>query len=105
MTIDKIVEDYLPTEKETDELAEFFGIFADKTRLKILTLLSLGDLCVSDICYVLYLNQSTVSHQLRNLKDKRLVNCYKNGKRTVYYISNSKIDELLFQAVLATEIK
>lgn len=104
MTIEKIIDSYLPAESATDELAGFFSLFADKTRIKILSVLTIADLCVNDISYVLGLTQSTVSHQLRTLKERKIVNCFKMGKRTVYYISNSKIEPFLLQAVLATEI-
>lgn len=103
MNLQSIMDSYLPAEPATDDLADFFEIFADRTRMRILSLLSIGELCVNDITFVLGMNQSTVSHQLRNLRDKKIVNCFKNGKRTIYYISNNKIEDLLLQAVLATE--
>lgn len=104
MTLENIMDSYLPAEKATDELADFFALFADRTRMRILSLLSIGDLCVNDIAFVLCLNQSTVSHQLRNLKDSKIVNCFKSGKRTYYFISNKRVEDLLMQAVLATEV-
>lgn len=103
MTTEKILDEYMPPAAVTDELADFFGLFADRTRMRILSLLTISELCVNDISFVLDLNQSTVSHQLRNLKDSNIIDCYKNGKKTVYFVSNKKIENLFMQAVLATE--
>lgn len=103
MTLEDILANYLPLEAASDELSDFFALFADRTRMRILSLLSVGELCVNDISFVLGLNQSTVSHQLRNLKDKNLVGSRKDGKRTFYYISNGKLEDFFMQAVLATE--
>ena len=94
---------YLPPQETVDELADFFGAFSDRTRMRILTLLSVGDYCVNDVAYLVGLNQSAVSHQLRNLKERNLVDCKKEGKKTIYYLKNSKINDLLLQAVLASE--
>lgn len=103
MKFEKIVENYLSVSNAADELADFMAVFSDRTRLKILCVLSMDDLCVNDISFILKTNQSTVSHQLRILKDCYLVNCYKMGKKTFYYIRNKKIENLLYHAVLASE--
>mgnify|MGYP003931680107 FL=1 len=66
------------------DLAEVFGVLADSTRLKIITLLIGGESCVCEIADKLGLKQSTVSHQLRLLRAMRLVKYRKTG-RTVYY--------------------
>ena len=94
---------YLPPKEAVDGLADFFGTFADRTRMLILTLLSVGNFCVNDVAYLLDLNQSTVSHQLRKLKQRGLIDCTKEGKKTVYYLKNTKIGDLFLQAVLASE--
>lgn len=103
MKIEKILENYIAVEKETDNLADFFSAFSDKTRLKIICLLSMDDMCVNDISFVTGLNQSAVSHQLRTLKDGGAINCYKDGKKTYYYLKNKHIENLLYQAVVASE--
>lgn len=103
MDLDYIMDEFIPTEAATYELANFFGLFADHTRLKIITLLSLAPLCVNDICYVLGMNQSTISHQLRNLKDTDIIDCNRRGKKTVYRLSNPLAEKFLSQAVLASE--
>ena len=97
------IENYLPPAESVNELADFFAAFADRTRMKILTLLSIGDYCVNDLSYLLRINQSTVSHQLRKLKQRGLIDCAKAGKKTVYFLKNPKINDLFLQAVLASE--
>ena len=62
------------------ELTEFFKIFGNSTRLKIISLLSFEDLCVCDICETLNLNQTTVSNQLRILRANNIVKYEKEGK-------------------------
>ncbi len=74
-------------EKERYDLAEFFKVFGDVTRLRILEVLSGQELCVSDLADRLGMGQSAVSHQLRLLKQLRLVRFRKDGK-TVYYALN-----------------
>ena len=66
------------------DLAEVFGVLADSTRLKIIATLMQGEVCVCEIAERLSLRQSTVSHQLRLLRDLRLVSFRREG-RTVYY--------------------
>ena len=56
---------YMPEKNVLEDLANFFSIFADATRIKILSALSVSEMCVNDIASVLELNQTTVSHQLK----------------------------------------
>ena len=67
------VKERIPDETEFAELSEFFKIFGNPTRLKIISLLCLEDLCVCDICEALDLNQTTVSNQLRILRANNVV--------------------------------
>ena len=103
MEIDKIINEFLPDKQATDALADFFALFADRTRMRILSLLSISNLCVNDVAAVLDMRQSTVSHQLQILRSKNLVEGYRQGKKTIYCITNSYVEKLLTQAVLATE--
>ncbi len=103
MKMENIINNYLSVEKDMGNLADFFSAFSDKTRLRIVSLLTLDDLCVNDICFVLGVNQSTVSHQLRYLKDCGIANCYRCGKKTYYYLRNKNIEKLLYSAVVANE--
>ena len=73
-----------PNEDLLYELAEFFRVFGDSTRIRILYELLNSEKCVQDISQALNLSQSAVSHQLQTLRANRLVKYRKEG-RTVYY--------------------
>ena len=77
------------------ELSETFKIFGNPTRLKILTLLAVEDLCVCDISEVLSMSQSAISHQLRTLRSKNLVKFTKEGKQARYSLADDHVIELL----------
>lgn len=77
------------------ELSETFKIFGNSTRLKILTLLAVEDLCVCDISEVLNMSQSAVSHQLRTLRGKNLVKYTKEGKQARYSLADKHVIEIL----------
>ena len=74
----------MPDEEMLYDLAELFRIFADSTRIKILYVLFEAEMCVGDIGEVLRMTQSAISHQLRVLKQAKLVKFRREGK-TVYY--------------------
>ena len=71
---------HLLSEREYSDLSEFFKLFGNPTRLKIISLLSYEDLCVCDICESLNMNQTTVSNQLRILRSRNIVKYEKEGK-------------------------
>ncbi len=77
------------------ELSETFRLFGNPTRLKIMTVLSEEDLCVCDICEILDMSQSAVSHQLRTLREKNLVKYTKEGKQARYSLADRHVLELL----------
>ncbi|MCD6546323.1 MAG: helix-turn-helix transcriptional regulator [Thermotogae bacterium] len=86
----------LPNEDDLTELSEFFKIFGDKTRIKILwTLLKVKEMCVCDISELLEVSQSAVSHQLRILRQARLVKYRKEGKTVFYSLDDEHIEEIL----------
>ncbi len=87
----------MPDEEALCDLAEFFKIFADSTRIKILYVLLEGEMCVCDIWQTLGLTQSAVSHQLRILKQMRLVKYRKEGKTVYYSLSDRHIQSILSQ--------
>lgn len=78
------VRQTMPPEEELFNLAEFFKVFGDTTRIRILYALSQAEMCVCDIAHLLGLSQSAISHQLRVLKQAKLVRFRKEG-RVVYY--------------------
>lgn len=79
------------------ELADFFKIFGDSTRIKILFALGVSELCVSDIAHLLEMNHSAVSHQLRTLSRSRLVRSRKSGKNVFYSLRDRHIRNVLMQ--------
>ncbi len=86
------VKERIPNENEFTELSEFFKIFGNPTRLKIISLLSIEDLCVCDICESLDLNQTTVSNQLRILRANNIVKYQKEGKMARYSLTDLHIE-------------
>lgn len=80
-------------------LAEMFKVFADETRLRIICSLLNEELCVCDLCELLNLNQSTVSHQLQTLRTSKLVKYRKEGKQVYYTLEDEHIDAILRMAI------
>ena len=76
-------------------LAETFSLLGDPTRTRILHALSVDELCVSDLAALLSLSPSAVSHQLRLLRDRRLVAVRRDGKRTYYSLQDEHIRTLV----------
>lgn len=103
MLLDKrlqnIVLTYMPKGKALDDLVNFFSIFSDGTRLKILSALSVSSMCVSDLAKLLCLNQTTVSHQLKLLKSAGAVSCKRQGKIIFYSIADEKLNEIMLWGV------
>ena len=86
------VREQMLIEEEYSELSEFFKIFGNPTRLKIISLLSVEDLCVCDISEALELNQTTVSNQLRILRANNIVKYQKEGKMARYSLTDAHIE-------------
>ena len=80
-------------------MTNFFYAFSDDTRLKIIILLSIKPLCVSEIVNVLDINQTTISHQLKILKSLNVLESYRQGKKIIYYIKNNSIENVLNASV------
>lgn len=76
---------------ELEELTDFFKVFADYTRLRILQSLMDGGLCVSEIAEKLEMEQSAISHQLRVIKQMKLVKATREGKQMVYSLADDHI--------------
>lgn len=90
---------YLPDDISIKKIARFFGLFADPSRIKLLSALAISPLCVTDLAAILKMNQTTVSHQLRLLRDLDVVACERQGKILKYKIANPKINEILLVGV------
>ena len=95
-----MIEDYVPEGEILTSLVRFFSIFSDGTRLRILSALAISELCVTDISRVLGINQTTVSHQLRFLKDAGMVCTQRQGKVIFYALRNDIVNDVLLKGVV-----
>ncbi len=98
-SLKKKVLDKMPPEEEMQDLSEFFKVFADATRLKILYVLLCSEMCVYDIAQLLNMTQSAISHQLRVLKQMDLVKNRREGKTIFYALADSHIVTILSQGI------
>ena len=103
MTIDEKtaeeIETKMPEESELYELADLFKVFGDSTRIKILYVLFENEMCVYDIANILNMTQSAISHQLRVLKQNRLVRYRKEGKTVLYTLADEHVFTILSQGI------
>lgn len=84
----------MPEEELLYDLAELFKVFGDTTRIKIICALFESEMCVCDIAALLNMNQSAISHQLRVLKQTRLVKYRKEGKVVYYSLDDEHIKQI-----------
>lgn len=97
--VDGIVPEGMPDEELLYELADLFKVFGDTTRIKILYALMEQDLCVADLAEIIGASQSAVSHQLRTLKQARLVKFQRDGKNVIYSLSDDHVYTVLAQGM------
>ncbi|MBQ3047411.1 MAG: winged helix-turn-helix transcriptional regulator [Clostridia bacterium] len=90
---------YMPENNTLRQLADAFSIFSDYTRLKILSALALSEMCVNDLSKYLNINQTTISHQLRLLKNFNAVKDRRVGKLVVYSLGNQFINNIMLDGV------
>ena len=93
------VKEHLPKEDKLYDLADFFKIFADSTRIKILYVLLMHEMCVCDLAGILGVSQSAMSHQLRTLKQMNLVRARRDGKTVFYSLADNHIKDILSQGM------
>ena len=94
-----IVNEQMPPEEELYNLAELFKIFGDSTRIRILFVLFEAEVCVCDLAHALNMTQSAISHQLRSLKQCRLVKARREGKTVFYALADSHVRTILDQGM------
>jgi ArsR family transcriptional regulator, lead/cadmium/zinc/bismuth-responsive transcriptional repressor len=87
----------MPPEENLYDLAEFFKVFGDTTRIRILCALFVSEMCVCDIAALLNMTQSAISHQLRVLKSARLVKYRKEGKIVYYSLDDDHVKGIFDQ--------
>lgn len=95
----KKVRETIPAEEELYNLADFFKVFADSTRIRILYVLLCSETCVCDIAQLLNMTQPAISHQLRMLKDMNLVKARRAGKTIFYSLADDHIASILSQGM------
>ena len=88
------VKDLLPKEEILYDLAELFKVFGDSTRIKIICALFEAEMCVCDLSALLGISQSAISHQLRTLKNARLVRYRRDGKVIYYSLDDDHIKHI-----------
>lgn len=94
------VKNNLPSEDIIDDLSNLFKILGDQTRSKILFVLEQGEFCVGDISLAVGMTKYAVSHQLRTLKQSKLVKCRRDGKEVFYSLDDDHVSTL-FSCALA----
>lgn len=95
----KKVRSELPNEDTLYDLTELFRIFGDSTRIRILYVLSASEMCVCDIAALLGMTQSAISHQLKALKNARLVKSRRDGKTVFYSLADSHVRTIIDQGM------
>lgn len=95
----EMVKEKLPQEEILYDLGDFFKIFGDTTRIKILSALYQSEMCVCDIAITLGMTQSAISHQLRVLKQGRLVKYRKEGKVVYYSLDDEHVIHIIEQGL------
>ena len=101
------MEDFMENEKQldmpdnhiVDDLAELFKTFGEGTRIKILFCLSKEEMCVSEIANIISMSQSTVSHQLKILKQSKLVKGTREGKSIIYALADDHVRSIIAQGI------
>ena len=91
----KKINDEMPLDEMLYDLAELYKVFGDTTRIRILYALLESELCVNDMAVLLNMSQTAVSHQLRVLKNNKLVKFRKEGKIVFYSLSDEHVRSII----------
>lgn len=94
--IQKVTE-HMPEEEELYDLAELFKVFGDSTRIRILYVLFEAEVCVCDIAEALHMTQPAISHQLRILKQAKLIKNRREGKSVYYSLADGHVRTIIAQ--------
>lgn len=95
----ELIEEYVPEGDVLDSIVLFFSVFADNTRVRMLSALAISEMCVTDLSRVLEINQTTVSHQLRLLKNLGIVKSERHGKIIFYSLVNDTVNDVMLKGV------
>jgi ArsR family transcriptional regulator len=88
------VKEKMPEEETLYDLAELFKIFGDSTRVRILSALFISEICVCDLANILNMKQSAISHQLRILKQSKLIKSRRAGKVVYYSLDDEHVNNI-----------
>lgn len=94
ITVNKVIRK-MPPDADLGELAEFFKLFSDKTRVGILLALSISEMCVCDLSMLLKMKQPAISQHLKSLRQMRAVRTRREGKVVFYALDDEHIDAVL----------
>lgn len=95
----KNVLDKMPPDEMLYDLAELFKVFGDSTRIRILFVLFEAEVCVCDLAEALHMTQSAVSHQLKILKQAKLINNRREGKSVFYSLADDHVRTIIGQGL------
>ncbi|MBR4830989.1 MAG: winged helix-turn-helix transcriptional regulator [Butyrivibrio sp.] len=95
----KSIISQMPAEDDLYDLAELFKVFGDSTRIKILFALFESEMCVCDIAETLGMTQSAISHQLKILKQSKLVSNRREGKSIIYFLADDHVRTIIDQGI------
>ena len=93
----------MPQDSETEALSAFFKMMGDPTRIKMMFVMSQGEMCVQDIASALDMTKSAISHQLSGLKENKIVKSRREGKNVFYSIDDEHVNTVL--QIAMTHIK
>ncbi len=93
------IKEFMPSQDVLVLLASYFQAYSDPTRIKILSALSMSEMCVTDISKLLNINQTTVSHQLKLLRTLGMAKYRRDGKIIYYSLSNKNINDIMLKGV------
>ena len=93
----KAVKEKMPDDDDLYDLAEIFKVFGDSTRIKILYVLFEAEMCVCDIAQLLNMTQAAIAHQLRSLKQSKLVKNRREGKAVFYSLADGHVRSIIDQ--------
>ncbi len=99
MDIIEQVNENMPPEDTLMYLSEFFRVFGDSTRIKILYVLFESEMCVCDIAKLISMTQSAISHQLKVLRQMRLIKSRRVGKRVFYSLADEHVRSIIFSGI------
>lgn len=94
-----VIATCLPSEDLLYRLSGLFAMFSDSTRLKIIYALSISEMCVTDLAIALAINQSTLSHQLKTLRNVGVISARRKGKTILYSASVDFVNDLMLSGV------